>query len=187
MKSIIELVRSPDFFRPLSCLELGIEGMGIRRQAREVALQALFMIDFNNEWSSFNPASFFEHFVVENKYRDFSEILILGVIKNKEKLDAVITRASENWSIHRMPKVDRSLLRLSCYELCCLPEIPFNVTINEAIEISKNFGSEDSPIFVNGVLDKISSYIDAVLSEGYAPEQVAENFSAHIFKEKIRA
>lgn len=163
MKAVVDLVNSPNFFECLS--RMGIEEMGIRRQAREVALQALYMMDFNDEWSESALHMFYDQFGVDSKHTEFSELLVLGVIKNKQKLDSVITRASENWSIQRMSKVDRSLLRLACFELCCLPEIPSNVSINEAIEISKRFGSEDSPMFINGVLDKISSYIDIVTSQ----------------------
>src|SRR5690606_12148293 len=106
--------------------------MGIRRQGRESALQALFMVDFNDLWSDFSAEVFYNSFGNDERIKVFSDLLIQGVIKNRVKLDSVITRASENWSIQRMARVDRAILRVACYELCCLPEVPNNVAINEA-------------------------------------------------------
>lgn len=169
MKFVVDLVKCAKFFDGLAVV--GIKEMGIRRQAREVALQLLYMIDFNDSWSNYTQDQCPELFDVEDKSRDFSNLIVDGVIQNRVKLDSVITRASENWSIQRMARVDRALLRLACFELCCLPEIPRNVAINEAIEVAKKFGSEDSPMFINGVLDKIASYIDKVREDDLGIEQ----------------
>ena len=75
---------------------------------------------------------------------------------NRDQIDALINGASENWRISRMATVDRNILRFSVYELVYLDDIPPSVTINEAVEIAKRYGSEDSPSFVNGILDKIA-------------------------------
>lgn len=160
MKSIRELMQGPVYIG--LGLNIGRNDMGIRRQAREVALQALYMVDFNNDWLSYDPKIFYESFEVEKGSKTFADLLISGVIENKARLDSVITRASENWSIQRMARVDRALLRVSCFELCCLPDVPTNVTINEAVEIAKRYGSDESPMFINGVLDKIANYINQI-------------------------
>jgi len=169
VKCVVELFQNAELFEKVSRPDL--REMGIRRQARESALQALFMVDFNDLWLNFSADVFYDSFGGDERTKVFSDLLIQGVIKNQAKLDSVITRASENWSIQRMARVDRAILRVACYELCCLPEVPRNVTINEAIEISKKFGSEDSPMFMNGVLDKIASYIDTINAVDFDEEK----------------
>ena len=161
--------------------------MGVRRQAREIALQALYMIDFNDEWQDYLSGSFFNNFDSEASSKAFAELLIQGVLDNRLKLDSVITRASENWSIQRMARVDRALLRVSCFELCCLPDVPRNVTINEAVEIAKRFGSEDSPMFINGVLDKIAFYIDQVNQNDSSKNFDLSDIKEHQVQVKVRA
>lgn len=131
--------------------------MGVRRQARESALQALFMCDFLNEWSDAAVEFCFDHFSVPKAAKPYAVELCSGVIKNKVTIDAELTCASENWSLSRMGRVDRSILRVATYEIVLLPEIPPNVAINEAIEVAKRFGAEESPQFVNGVLDRVAA------------------------------
>ena len=89
--------------------------------------------------------------------RAFSDELVRGVLEHREAIDATISEKSKNWAISRMAKVDLSILRLAVYELLYRDDIPKNVTINEAIEVAKKFGTEDSPSFVNGILDEVAS------------------------------
>ena len=133
--------------------------MGVRRQAREAALQALFMCDFLSEWNQDSVSFCLDHFAASSNARPFTERLCDGVIANKTKIDAELTCASENWSLSRMGRVDRAILRVATYEIVFLDDIPVNVAINEAIEIAKRFGAEESPQFVNGVLDKVASTV----------------------------
>lgn len=133
--------------------------MGVRRQAREAALQALFMCDFLNDWRPSSAEFCLDHFAVPKAVRAYASQLAQGVIENIMKLDAKLTVASEHWSLNRMARVDRSILRVATYELMFLDEIPINVSINEAIEIAKRFGSDESPQFVNGVLDRVASLV----------------------------
>ena len=130
--------------------------MGIRRQARELAIQVLFSSDFNNDWNLDLAQSCSEFYCKDKTVMKFANLLITGVIKNKINLDSNITKASENWSISRMSRVDRSILRVCSYEIIFLNDVPVNVSINEAIEIAKKFGSEDSANFINGVIDRIA-------------------------------
>lgn len=130
--------------------------MGIRRQAREAALQAIFRCDFLNDWDV-NAADFcIRHFSQDETIQSFSSILCKGLIDNLLKIDTRITRASENWSLSRMSRVDRSIIRLATFEIVYLEEVPINVSINEAIEIAKKYGADESSTFVNGVLDKVA-------------------------------
>ena len=86
----------------------------------------------------------------------FAERLVCGVAENLESIDQELKSYSTNWALDRMPRVDLALLRLSTYELLYNQDVPLNVVINESIEIGKRFGTEETPSFVNGVLDKIS-------------------------------
>ncbi len=131
--------------------------MGVRRQAREAALQALFMCDFISEWNLDTVEVCLDHFGIPKNVHPYSVQLCNGVIAELAKVDSALTCASEHWSLNRMGRVDRAILRLAAYELLFLDDIPVNVAINEAIEIAKRFGSEESRQFVNGVLDRVAS------------------------------
>lgn len=131
--------------------------MGVRRQAREAAMQAVYMCDFVSKWSQDDADFCFEHFDVAKAARSYGLLLTKGVIENISKIDSKLTVASENWSLSRMGRVDRAILRVAAYEILFLEDIPVNVGINEAIEIAKRFGSEESANFVNGVLDRVAS------------------------------
>ncbi|MBW1779599.1 MAG: transcription antitermination factor NusB [Deltaproteobacteria bacterium] len=129
--------------------------MGERRRARELAVQVLFHLEFSPD----NPSEVFdlicENFDARKSIRDFSKKLVLGVWENKEILDKAIGEASKNWRIERMARLDRSILRLATFEIMFVQDIPAKVSLDEAVEIGKKFGSEDSGRYINGVLDKI--------------------------------
>lgn len=130
--------------------------MGNRHKAREFALQILFSIDFNQQKIDEALHMFWKDLDVPSEVREFSDELVIGSFKNIAGIDEIISKYSENWTIDRMTGVDRNILRMAIFELLHKPEIPKNVTINEAVEIGKKFGSEDSGAFVNGILDKIA-------------------------------
>ncbi len=88
---------------------------------------------------------------------EFAEDLVQGVIENRELIDQKIHEKSKNWSIPRMARVDLNILRMATYELLIRNDIPRNVSINEAIEVAKKFGTEESPAFINGILDEIAA------------------------------
>lgn len=88
---------------------------------------------------------------------DFAEDLVKGVTEHRAAIDDLLTAKSKNWSLARMARVDLSILRIAIFELLYRDDIPKNVTINEAIEVAKKFGTEDSPSFVNGILDEIAA------------------------------
>lgn len=131
--------------------------MGLRREARVLALQMLYAMDSN---SSVGPREMLQTFREEQaeiagRVREFAEGLVLGVWEQRELIDAEIRARSKNWALARMPRVDLNVMRLAAYELMFRPDIPKKVTINEAIEIARSFGDKDSPGFVNGILDEI--------------------------------
>ena len=128
---------------------------GTRREAREAAIQFLFSHDLNDETLPDQCADFWELRTARKKVRDFANELIGGVFDHCEELDRTIDAASNNYSLDRLSAIDRNILRLATYEILHRNDIPAPVTINEAIEIAKRFGTTESPGFVNGVLDRI--------------------------------
>jgi N utilization substance protein B len=133
--------------------------MGLRREARELALQIMYAIDSNPALGLLDTLQTFreEHTDVSDRTRDFAEALVRGVQEQRGVIDAAIKSCSKNWSLARMPRVDLNVMRLATYELMFRPDIPKKVTINEAIEIVRRFGDKDSPSFVNGILDEIKA------------------------------
>ena len=129
--------------------------MGHRRRAREFALQMLFQIDLTGG----SPGQVFREFWTdredEESVRGFAEQLVLGVHGRRQELDEMISSSAEHWRIGRMAVVDRNVLRIAAYELLHGPPTPPAVVIDEAIEVAKKFGSEESGGFINGVLDAI--------------------------------
>ncbi len=148
-----------------------------RRKARELALQFLYQADGDANGITSKINNFYEEFASESLQRDgfikskkdlhqkkssvdiygFFYGIAYGTLNNLEKVDAVIKKFSKNWSIERMSRIDRNLLRQSIYEIISHPETPKNVIINEAVEIAKKFGNDESPSFVNGILDAVGN------------------------------
>lgn len=123
-----------------------------RRTAREKALQALFQIDVSNS----EPSSAIEHVLEGEAGDDYLTKLVLGVVEQKAEIDKLISENLEKWSIDRLATVDRNLVRIAAYELKYLrTEVPENVILDEAIEIAKIYGDDQSSKFINGVLSKV--------------------------------
>lgn len=133
--------------------------MGLRREARELALQILYAIDSNPAAGLREILLAFreEHSDVTARVREFAEGLVQGVQEQRATIDAAIRARSKNWALARMPRVDLNVMRLATYELMFRSDIPKKVSINEAIEIARRFGDKDSPAFVNGILDEIEA------------------------------
>lgn len=132
--------------------------MGTRRQARESALQMLYQF----ELSGGDPEALLGSEVMEglsSDVRDFAVDLVRGVRENLAEIDGLIQSHSTNWKLARMAAVDKNILRVAVFELKNRPDIPTKVTINEAVEIAKKFGSTESGAFVNGILDNIAQEI----------------------------
>jgi len=129
--------------------------MGKRREGREAAVQYLFQRDLNPAGEAELRANFWELREAAKGIRDFAVELIQGVVDHQEEIDNRIQGATANYELKRIAAVDRNILRVALYEMIYCTQVPPVVSINEAIEIAKRFGSEESGRFVNGVLDRI--------------------------------
>lgn len=128
--------------------------MAGRSRAREVALQALYQEDLNPRESRDQVVPLLENRLKDPELLEFALSLVLGVLRNREELDAVIASKADNWSVSRMAATDRNVLRLGAFEIRYL-DTPDRVAIDEAVELAKRFGSGQSSQFVNGILDKL--------------------------------
>jgi N utilization substance protein B len=130
--------------------------MGKRSTARRLAMQILFSADLGQ--GEIEPAA--KSVLSEDEYiedtRVFALKLARGVWQNKNEIDAIISRQTIGWPLDRMSTVDRNILRLAIYELNYQNETPASVVINEAVELSKKFGTEESPKFINGILGALT-------------------------------
>ena len=129
--------------------------MGRRRQSREIALQLLYALDITRANSREVLRAAWTETMLSPEIRDFTTTLVTGVIQRRDEIDAFIQECSTNWSLERIGMVERNILRFAIYELCFLPDIPPNVTINEAVEVAKKYGTEEAPAFINGILDHV--------------------------------
>ena len=126
-----------------------------RSRCREWALQFLYQGEFSRPIDPTALERFWGHFQDGGAAPAYLKELVEGVGSHLEELDALIVRYSEHWRLERMTVVDRNLLRLAIYELMYQPGVPPKVVINEAVEMAKRYGSEESGAFVNGILDQV--------------------------------
>ena len=134
--------------------------MGTRRQARELAMQALFYMDIRKDASEEMLEYFCGCFCPSKKSRPFFIKLVNGVLGAKDQIDALVERFSQNWKINRMSCVDRNVMRIAVYEMIYCDDIPPKVSINEAIDIGKKFGTQESGAFINGIMDSIRGTLE---------------------------
>lgn len=158
-------VSRPETSLLYSSLTRKLTFMGVRRRAREAALQFLFQEDFKLEEGHREEElverfdAFCTLYQVNKKARPYAQELLQGIIKIQGKIDANIGEAASNWRLSRLAATDRNILRLAVYEMISDTEIPDQVAINEAVEIAKRFGSDESPAFINGVLDAVKTVL----------------------------
>jgi len=133
--------------------------LGKRRKSREFALQVLYQLNITKEDANRALAHFQEHFSSEGETDEFLRRLVLGVLEHCRELDRLIEQYLENWRLDRINVIDRNILRMALFELLYCEDIPPKVTINEAIDLGKRYGSEDSGSFINGILDRIQNEV----------------------------
>ena len=133
--------------------------MAARRRGREFALQVLYQLDMTGVDPSQALGLFWQNFEPGTDAREFTDELVQGAWRERERIDTLIADTAEHWRLGRLPKVDCNLLRVCVYELLAYPHIAPGVTINEAIEISRRYCSDEAPMFINGVLDRIAVVI----------------------------
>jgi len=132
-----------------------------RTRARQLALEVLYQADLRREDGREIAKQYLADKNDEPDLLDFARALITGTCEHQAELDEHIRDAAQNWVISRMAAVDRNILRLAVFELTHMEDIPAKVSINEAIELAKRFGSEESGQFVNGILDKVKEVLHA--------------------------
>jgi N utilization substance protein B len=132
--------------------------VGARHSGREAALQMLFQMEQSGADASDVIELFWRSFLAETdpEGRPYADSVVQGVAAAREQLDAHISKASAHWRIERMSRVDRNVLRLGSWELAHRPDVPRAVILDEAVELAKAFGTDESGAFVNGVLNRIA-------------------------------
>ncbi len=139
-----------------------------RHEARKDALQILYQLDMNPSLSVLEAIAHYERLYTKEGGRldDYVLKVVNGVREHLKELDEEVSTQSENWRMDRMAIVDRNILRIGVYELKYCDDVPATVTINEMVEIAKEFGAEATPSFTNAILDKLK---DKVVPPGKAP------------------
>jgi N utilization substance protein B len=132
---------------------------GARHKAREVALQALYEIDSVGHEPEESMTRILVRLEVSEDIASFARELVRGVIQNREELDQNIRDFAPAWPLDQISLVDRNILRLAIFEILHDNKIPIKVAINEAVELAKTFGSDNSSRFVNGVLGSVSALV----------------------------
>ena len=131
--------------------------MGKRHQARELALKVLFQLEGSDD----DVDEVLRYHAAEGgappDVAAFAGELVRGVIANREKLDHILSEASENWKLEQMAKVDRVILRIAVYEIAVDRHVPTKAAINESIELAKTFSGDEAGRFVNGILGRVAA------------------------------
>jgi len=133
--------------------------MGKRRKAREIALMVLYELEFRSCDSAGVLEDFWKDHPSPPEVQEFTDSLVRGAVEHGPELDALIAANATHWSLARIALVERNILRLATYELLYRHDVPEKVAINEAIELAKLYGSEESGAFVNGILDQIRLHL----------------------------
>jgi N utilization substance protein B len=147
--------------------------MGARRKGREAALKALYSLEFLKAQGAERRDALDQVWgamlELPDETRGFAEALVEGVTGAWDEVNRLMAETSRRWKVERMALIDRNILRLATYEIRYRTDIPVKVSINEAIEIAKKFGSQESPAFVNGILDRIAEISGRLRGDDDAP------------------
>ncbi|CCQ91988.1 Transcription antitermination factor NusB [Nitrospina gracilis 3/211] len=129
--------------------------MGKRRYSRELVVKFLYLVDMNEGPVAEQLEQFWERNTCQPEIKQYAEDLLNTIFSNKKAIDTLLEKYSDNWTLSRMAVIDRNLLRLATCEILYGNSVPPKVAIDEAVEIAKKYGSEDSPNFINGILDRV--------------------------------
>ncbi len=127
-----------------------------RKASREIAMKLLYQLEFQKDSREEQIKIALEQYDLNSKDREYIIDVVEGVHKNKENIDSLIEKYARGWKLSRISKVDLSILRLSIYEMNYRKDIPFSVSINEAVELAKNYSGGESGSFVNGILGNVA-------------------------------
>ncbi|MFI0348587.1 MAG: transcription antitermination factor NusB [Chthoniobacterales bacterium] len=133
--------------------------MGVRREGREAAAQFLYQRDLGGAPSVGDLTDFYAFRGLSPSARRFCQALIVGILEKFSTIDETLQASTKNYELGRLSAVDRNVLRIALYEMFFCPDVPPVVVINEAIDIAKKYGTEDSGRFVNGVLDQVKKKV----------------------------
>jgi N utilization substance protein B len=135
--------------------------MGARHSGREAALQMLFQMEGSGASADVVIELYWRNFIdgADPEGRPYADEVVRGVEATRDDLDRHIVEASTHWRLERMARVDRNVLRLGTWELVHRPDVPRAVILDEAVELAKAFGTDESSAFVNGVLNRIAETI----------------------------
>jgi N utilization substance protein B len=142
-----------------------VKPLGKRRRSRELALQTLYQWNVTQRDVRQILDQLRVHFTPEEAKDEFAEQLVLGVLEHCSHLDQVIEASSEHWRLDRMSLIDRNILRIATFELLYCRETPPKVVLNEAIDLGKRFGSDDSGSFINGILDRVQKECSSKMNQ----------------------
>ncbi|MGN0880357.1 MAG: transcription antitermination factor NusB [Oligosphaeraceae bacterium] len=180
----------------------GAELFRLRRTtARKRAMQFLYGLDVGREWACTDGQLFdFKEMlgnleedtetldgISRQKYQDYMETLVSGVVREIAQLDALIAMAAMNWRLERMGPVDRCILRVATFEMLFVPKVSAATAINEAVELAKLFGQRESPRFINGVLDRIRRHIEQQAAAAETPADEAAEAAAPAAETRVAA
>lgn len=126
-----------------------------RKKSRIAQMQILFQMDINKDYSLESLNLFLENFSFQENEEEYIKNTIPDILEHKEEIDSLIKKNLKGWSLNRLANVDRSILRIAIYEILFREDIPGEVSINEAIEIAKKYGSKESSKFINGILGSV--------------------------------
>jgi len=133
--------------------------LGKRHQARELALKVLFQLEASDD----DPEEVLNYHAAEGAatadVTAFAGQLVRGVLANRDRLDAILSEASDNWKVEQMAKVDRIVLRIAVYEITIDRRVPTKAAINESIELAKTFSGDEAGRFVNGILGRVAATV----------------------------
>ncbi|HYE67855.1 MAG TPA: transcription antitermination factor NusB [Anaerovoracaceae bacterium] len=126
-----------------------------RTEARELFMQLLFQMEVQNDYSQNIKEKFMQEHMKDSNQMEYFNLLFESTVNNLPAIDEKLDACSENWKISRMAKVDLAILRLSTAEIMYLEDVPDSASINEAVDMAKKFGGDDSGKFINGILGKV--------------------------------
>lgn len=126
-----------------------------RTEARELFMQLLFQMEVQHDYSQIIKEKFIQEHLKDSNQLEYFNLLFESAVNNMPAIDEKLEACSENWKISRMAKVDLAILRLSAAEILYLEDVPDSASINEAVDLAKKFGGDDSGKFINGILGKV--------------------------------
>jgi N utilization substance protein B len=162
--------------------------MGARRKARETAMKVLYSLEFNAQEAETTAELVAQDAELPDEVRGYAATIVAGVQQHAEAINETVARTSKRWRIERMSAIDRNILRLATWEILHREDVPVKVAINEAIEIAKKFGTQESASFVNGILDRIAEVSGRLTREEREATRLArEEAAARAQEEAERA